>query len=156
MAEWSLPLPALAEKIGKRLEDVVRTTTVLMFQRVVTRSPVDTGRFRANWNVSYGAPDVTVTGNTDPGGAAKSQSVQSAVLGLPVGGTVYLCNTLPYAVVLEYGLYPDPPKMGSRKRGEDGPAVHVQGGFSMQAPAGMVRVTAQEFKDAVERAVNRE
>ena len=70
---------------------------------------------------------------------------------MPIGGIVYLTNSLPYAMVLEYGLYPDPPKFGSKKRGEDGVAVHVQGGYSMQAPNGMVRVTAREFSDAVRR-----
>lgn len=155
MAEWSVPLDRLAEKIGKRIDDVVRTSTVLLFQRVVMRSPVDTGRFRANWNVSYGQPDRTTSGSTEPSESAKSASVQAAVLPLPVGGTVYLCNSLPYAGVLEYGLYPNPPKMGSRKRGEDGPTVHVIGGYSMQAPSGMVRVSALEFKQAVEEAVRR-
>jgi hypothetical protein len=56
--------------------------------------------------------------------------------------------------VLEYGGFPNPPKFGSWKRGEAGPAAHVTGGFSMQAPQGMVRITAREFAAEVQRRVN--
>lgn len=132
-----------------RIEEVVRASTLLIFQRVVLRSPVDTGRFRANWLPSYGAINTTSTAATDPTGAGTQATVRNAVLSFPVGGVVYLCNSLPYAMVLEYGLYPNPPKMGSRKRGEDGVAVHTRGGYSMQAPQGMVRITAAEFRNAV-------
>ena len=153
MAEWTIPLDELAVKIGQDLERVVRTTAILLFQRVVLRSPVDTGRFRANWNVSYNVVDRSISANTDPSGSAKSTAVQSAVLSFPVGGIFYLTNSLPYAGVLEYGGYPNPPLYGSKKRGEDGPTIHVINGYSMQAPNGMVRVTVQEFQDAVRRAI---
>lgn len=156
MAEWSLPLDQLAAKIGKDIGQVVRGTAILMFQRVVMRSPVDTGRFRANWNVSYGQINTTTTGNTDQSGSGKSSEIASAVLSMPIGGVFYLANSLPYAGVLEYGGYPNPPLYGSKKRGEDGPTIHVINGYSMQAPNGMVRVTAQEFSDAVARAVKGE
>jgi hypothetical protein len=41
---------------------------------------------------------------------------------------------------LEYGGYPNPPKSGSGK---------TAGGYSIQAPAGMVRVSAAEFGEIV-------
>lgn len=153
MAEWTIPLDVLAAKIEQDLERVVRTTAILLFQRIVMRSPVDTGRFRANWNVSYNTIDRSTNANTDESGGAKSTEVQSAVLSFPVGGIFYLTNSLPYAGVLEYGGYPNPPLYGSQKRGEDGPTIHVINGYSMQAPNGMVRVTVQEFQDAVRRAI---
>lgn len=153
MATWSIPLDKLAKKQGKKIEDVVRGVTILAFQRVVLRSPVDTGRFRANWNVAYGSYDSSTSASLDPEGKAKSDSVSSGVLSFPVGGIVYLTNSLPYAGALEYGLYPNPPIRGSKKRGEDGYAIHVIGGYSMQAPQGMVRITAREFADAVRAAV---
>lgn len=150
MAGWSIPLEKLAAKVQLDIETVARKATLQVFAAVVKKSPVDTGRFRANWNVSYGTPDTAVTSSTQTARAdAEVQKVQS----LPVGGVVYLSNSLPYAQVLEYGGYPNPPKKGSHKRGEDGYATHVRGGFSMQAPQGMVRISALEFNDFVQKAI---
>ena len=50
MSTWSVPLDRLAEKMGLEVETVVRKVTSDMFGAVVRKSPVDTGRFRANWN----------------------------------------------------------------------------------------------------------
>jgi len=119
-ARWSIPLDKLAEQQKERLHLVVRKITFEAFRRVVQRSPVDTGRFRANWNVSYGAPDYTTTLSTEQG---RGTAEAGKALTLPVGGVVYLSNGLPYAERLEYG-------------------------WSKQAPAGMVRVTVAEF-DAI-------
>lgn len=151
MAQWSIPFDQLAAKAKADIHDVVRMVALELFTRVVLRSPVDTGRFRANWEISYGTFGSSTSNSVDPSGAAKLAELKGALLSMPIGGIVYLTNSLPYAMVLEYGLYPDPPKFGSKKRGEDGVAVHVQGGYSMQAPNGMVRVTAREFSDAVRR-----
>jgi hypothetical protein len=56
-------------------------------------------------------------------------------------GSVFIVNNLPYIAVLEYGGYPNPPS----------DPVHGKtiGGYSKQAPQGMVRVTAVELKPLV-------
>lgn len=141
MAGFSIPLAQLAAKVKLDLATVTRKSTLEVFSAVVKKSPVDTGRFRANWNVSAGAVDTSTTTSTNQGRAA--QEVAKA-LELPVGGVVFLANSLPYARVLEYGEYPDPPKGGKGK---------TKGGFSRQAPAGMVRLTAMEFNDYVQKAI---
>lgn len=141
MAGFSVPLAKLAEKMTLDLEAVVRKSTLEVFRGVVLKAPVDTGRFRANWNVSYGAVNMTTSESTNQGRA--DAEVQKA-LTLPVGGIVYLANSLPYARTLEYGLYPNPPK---------NPTGKTVGGFSKQAPAGMVRITAMEFDEYVRKAI---
>lgn len=140
---WSIPLDKLAEKTQKDLETTARIATVSLYSAVVFRSAVDKGRFRANWNVSYGAPDTTVTESTDKTRA--DREVQK-VMTLPVGGITYLSNSLPYALVLENGGYPNPPKSGTGK---------TSGGYSIQAPQGMVRISALEFNDYVKRAIGK-
>jgi hypothetical protein len=91
----------------------------------VLRSPIDTGRFRANWNVSFGAPDYTTTLSTAEG---RGLSEADKALRLPVGGVVYLSNGLPYARRLEHG-------------------------WSRQAPTGMVRLSVVKFGEFVRQAV---
>lgn len=141
MAGFSIPLAQLAAKIQGDLETVVRKSTAQVFGAVTLKSPVDTGRFRANWNVSYAAVDTTVTSSTNQ---ARAQAEVDKALALPVGGVVYLANSLPYARTLEYGGYPNPPKGGNGK---------TIGGYSKQAPAGMVRTSALEFDDYVKRVI---
>jgi hypothetical protein len=46
--------------------------------------------------------------------------------------------------VIEYGQYPNPPKGGAGK---------TSGGYSTQAPAGMVRVTVMEYEKYLREAV---
>lgn len=140
---WSIPLDQLAAKVQLDLETVARKSTLDVFKAVVLKSPVDTGRFRANWNVSQGAPDTTVTDSTDKG---RAQAEVSKALTLPVGGVTYMSNSLPYAVVLEYGLYPNPPKT---------PTGKTVGGYSTQAPQGMVRLSALEYNDYVQKAIRK-
>ena len=125
MTQFSIPLQRLADKARLDLQTVARKATLDVFRAAVLRSPVDTGRFRANWNVSYGAPSyVTTFVAVESRGAAQAE----LALTLPVGGVVYLANGLPYARRLEYG-------------------------YSNQAPAGMVRLAAQEFAAYVDKAV---
>ena len=121
---WSIPLDRLAKKAGANIELVARKSTADLFAAVVRRSPVDTGRFRANWNVSYGSADYTTSDSTDQ---VRGTTQALKALTLPVGGVTYLANGLPYARRLEYG-------------------------YSAQAPGGMVRLAAAEFADYVREA----
>lgn len=102
---------------------------------IVLKTPVDTGRARANWFPSLDAPSGNVTTKTDLSGSGAIASARP--LAEQASGRVfYLTNNLPYIRHLEYGLYGAPP--GSA----NGPKTI--GGFSKQAPAGMVRVTINE------------
>jgi hypothetical protein len=125
VARWTIPIVALAEKAKADVHTVVRRSTLELFRSVVLASPVDTGRFRANWNVSFGTPDASTTAST---AATRATEELGKVPALPVGGITYLMNGLPYARELEYG-------------------------HSRQAPAGMVRIAAVRFDDMVRKAV---
>lgn len=87
------------------------------------------GRFRGNWTVSIGAPSTTATDDIDPQGKQTIEKGSSALAGFTPGLPIYIMNSLPYAVRLEYE------------------------GWSKQAPAGMVRVSVAEFQQVVGEAV---
>lgn len=124
MSSWSVPIDALAKRTKARVEDVARSATHRLFRSVVLRSPIDTGRFRANWNVSFGAPDYTTTPSTDE---SRGLTEVGKALRMPVGGVVYLSNGLPYGRRLEHG-------------------------WSRQAPSGMVRLSVVKFGEFVRQA----
>ena len=124
-ARWSQDLAALAAKTGLRMDTVIRKATYDLFSSAVRMSPVDTGRLRANWNVSYGTPDASESASTNTGRGA---SEAAKALTLPVGGVVYLTNGLPYARRLEYG-------------------------WSKQAPYGMIRYSVLQYRRFLLQAI---
>lgn len=146
MARWSIPIEKLADKMKLDVESAVRWVAFDLFSRIVTRSPVDTGRFRANWNVSYNQIDTTTTDATEKAPGPVYAAIMQKLKAMPVGGVYYFTNSLPYANVLEYGLYPNPPKRSTGKS---------EGGFSKQAPHGVVRVSIAEFESAAGAVVRR-
>lgn len=97
-------------------------------RRVIQKSPVDTGRFKGNWNVGLGATDGVTTEITDPSGAAALASGLGKIQNASRGTSVHVSNSLPYAQKLEEG-------------------------YSKQAPTGMVALTAQELKNEFKRIV---
>ena len=66
MTTFALDLSKAIEKAKEQAELIIKKTTIQLFSGVIEKSPVDTGRFRANWNVSFGAFNVTTSEETDP------------------------------------------------------------------------------------------
>lgn len=108
--DFGVDLMRAAEFLGveSAREAAVEIATTLD-RKIVEKTPVDTGRARANWFVAEGAPRLDTTEGTVP-------SSRPALTGESV---IYITNSLPYIVPLEYG-------------------------HSEQAPAGMVRVAIAE------------
>ena len=110
-----------ATKTERKMDLAVRKIALELFSRVILKSPVDTGRFRANWQVSIGSvPDGTLE-LTDASGTATISKATARTAGVKAGDVIFLVNNLPYAQRLEDG-------------------------YSGQAPAGMVGLTVQEFQ----------
>lgn len=72
-----------------------RGTALSMFSKIVSRTPVDTGRARSNWQSSLNTPSLGI----DPTGEGYSATVASAKL----GDSIFFINNLPYIRVLEDG-----------------------------------------------------
>lgn len=114
---------ALIAKIRDRADQLVRAVALEAHGRLMRKTPVDTGRARANWNVQVGGPDRS----NDPSKSesdvpATEQAGRSEILGeFEAGRSVFLTNSLPYIPVLEDG-------------------------HSDQAPNGMIKVTAKELE----------
>lgn len=115
-----------AEKLNQRMDKLVRGTLIGMTSKIIERSPVDTGRFRANWQLSIGHPAVTEVSGNDKSGARAKRNAAQTINSTKVGRIFYLTNNLPYAEMLEYG-------------------------WSRQAPFGMVRRTLAEYRKIFER-----
>jgi len=126
---FALNIANFVDKAKAAPTHVVRKVGLDLASRVVMRSPVDTGRFRANWNVAFGRVDTLTTPSTDQSGGKTIERVRVQLNGWVPGQEIYLTNSLPYAIPLEYG--------------------HSKS----QAPQGMVRLTVAEFQTFVNAAV---
>lgn len=138
MGTFALDVRAFVEKTKKNNETVMRQVSLKLFSAIIKASPVDTGRFRMNWQAASGGNTaVGVRNAIDPSGSKAIYQMTSVVTRDPNWYEFTLANNLPYANVIEYGGYPG-----------DGP--NTVGGFSKQAPQGVVRVNVLRFQQLID------
>ena len=121
-----------AIEVDKDNEQKMRGTAISLFAEIAKMSPVDTGRFRANWFVSGSRSSDEKTDKT----SFDSGKITTDVMAIRDWSVFHLTNNLPYSHVLEFGGYPNPAATGTK----------TENGFSEQAPDGMVRVTIARHK----------
>ncbi len=117
-------LKGLIDKAHGDVDRAVRQSVVLATQSLVLKSPVDTGRFRANWVMGVGAINRATSPALDKSGGVAISRIAEQMQTQPEGAVFYITNSLPYAKALEYG-------------------------HSDQAPAGMVRLTVVELPNLI-------
>lgn len=139
--DFQADVKAWAEKVRAKADANVRAITVALFSSVIQSTPVDSGRARGNWQTTVDVPASGTVERDDPSGAKAVADITKNMGG--AGKVTYLTNNLPYIDVLEYGLYPDPAKHGTK----------TKDGFSKQAPQGMVRVNMARIQEIAKRAL---
>lgn len=125
MSGFTLDIKNFVEKAKKNPETVARQVSFKLFSAVIKASPVDTGRFRMNWQTAGAVAPNGVIDGTDKGGAAAIGDAASYIFAASDWNEFTLTNNLPYAERLEYG-------------------------WSNQAPQGMVRVNVARFNTLLE------
>jgi hypothetical protein len=141
MGEFALAISKFAAKAEANADKVVANVVLEVRNRLVLRSPVDTGRFRSNWFISEGQRASGTTSATTPDAEQGIATLEKAA-----GKLFFIQNNLPYGPTLEYGGYPNPPKSKTGKTID---------GFSTQAPAGMVGLTVLEFASITDAEVQK-
>lgn len=118
---FSADISRFISKTEKSIETGVRKISLELFSKVILKSPVDTGRFRANWYASINMPSSMVTTMVDKTGTDSIRKAGSVAQSYKIGdAAIYLTNNLPYAHRLETG-------------------------YSGQAPQGMARLSVMEI-----------
>lgn len=138
MTAFAVQLQAFADKTNKRADALVGGVIADIARALDARSPVGDpsywqhpapkdyapGRFRGNWQLGVNFAPEGETGRIDPTGAETVDAIISAIPEHPAGTLAYLVNNVPYARPIEDG-------------------------YSRQAPAGVVGLTAVEFQSRV-------
>lgn len=123
MDKFAADLAKFAENTKRSLDDTCRAVAIKWFSSTVKSTPIDTGRLAGNWQVTVGAPNLTISGRIDPSKGQVIGDIVRVVGG--VGKVNYLTNNLPYAQRIEYGNY------------------------STQAPQGMVRINFSRIQQII-------
>ena len=137
-----------ANETNANLEAVVMQTGLKMVDSLLNKSPVDTGRFRGGWICTSSRPS-QIRGKSIKKRrpqTIKNEAITKLSDAIGKQTSFYIVNNLPYASVLEYGLYPKNVKRGTWDRKKKRYEIRSANGYSKQAPAGMVRITKKEFK----------
>ncbi|MGL5968484.1 MAG: HK97 gp10 family phage protein [Kluyvera sp.] len=124
MSKFTLDIQAFVAKAKKNPETVMRSVSLKLFSAIIKASPVDTGRFRGNWQTTGVTPATGLIAGVDPTGNKAVNSAATFITNAPGWDTFTLTNNLPYAERLEYG-------------------------WSKQAPTGIVRVNVIRFQQLI-------
>lgn len=126
MSKFTLDIQAFVAKAKKNPETVMRAVSLKLFSAIIKSSPVDTGRFRGNWQTAGATPATGFIAGVDPTGNKAFNSAATYITNSPNWYEFTLTNNLPYAQRLEYG-------------------------WSKQAPQGIVRINVTRFNTLLEQ-----
>jgi len=125
---FSAQLGQFAEQTKEKMDIVFQDIVIEIGESVIRLSPVDTGRFKGNWQMTIDQPSNKSLINYDKDGAQTIAQLVNDANRLEAGQKAFIVNNLRYAIPLEFG-------------------------HSQQAPSGMVRVTLARFQQIVAEAV---
>lgn len=125
MGSFSAQVAQFAEQAMAKADKAVRVIALQTLIRVQSKTPVDSGALRRSWTVALNGFPSSYNGD------------QTIINQIKFGDVIVIATNKPYAPMLEYGLYPNPPKK---------PTGKTKNGYSVQAPKGMVRITVQEVQ----------
>jgi hypothetical protein len=116
---WEQDLDRAYDEAMKRVAQTIRAVAIVVDQKLVETTPVDTGRARANWQVSLNEPlssQVPWSDETRKESSfipPRSETALKAAAGFKIDDTIFITNNLPYI-------------------------RRLNDGYSKQAPAGFV------------------
>ena len=117
---------------------------------MVSRTPVhfkDGGRLKNNWFLTAGQPSTKTRGGSANGSGSLAELGKMPTYVLDK--KIYFTNNLPYANTVEYGGYPNPVETGTWT-GSKYQKLST-GGYSRQAPNGMVRVNIKKIEARIKK-----
>lgn len=114
------------------MTQVFKDVVIEVGESVVTLSPVLTGRFKGNWQLSVNAPISNSLNIFDQAGSGTLAKLITGSESLQIGDVAYIVNNILYGYEIEVGGWP-----------------------SGKEPYMPVRITEAKFKDIVDAAIAR-
>lgn len=104
-AAFASRIGSIASNVPKRADIAVKKAALAAVSAVITATPVDTGRARANWIVSMDVSSESVrdTLGTDPSAAIADAVAKIATYNGNINRSIHITNNLPYIGRLNEG-----------------------------------------------------
>ena len=87
----------------ERADAVVRGALITLTTKIILRSPVDTGMFRGNWQITQGSPPAYPVNTPDKVGSVTIDRAKEAIPHDAAGLVYYIANNVHYGIYLERG-----------------------------------------------------
>lgn len=131
MADFMDVIHKWCDQTENTLDEVLQTIVIKIGTSLVRLSPVDTGRFKGNWQLTIDSRAESSLNRFDKEGGATLTEITKKANTFTAGQIAYIQNHVLYGYDLEYGS-------------------------SAQArnPDGMLRITAARFSQIVDEAVS--
>lgn len=120
MGDFSLSMDKLLDGYTGNVEKIVKKTVFDLTSSIIKDTPVDSGRARANWQVSFNNSVGDISNNLDKSGSEAISKASTQINSNKIPYVYWIQNNLPYIQRLEYG-------------------------WSKQSPTGMVRINILRF-----------
>lgn len=117
--QFEIDLERFGEKAIRNARTIIRKIGYDIFIRIVQRTPVDTGRAKANNQIALNDLPMQSVMSFDRTGAGTISEGERNLASFDLGDTIFIYNNLVYIIRLEYG-------------------------HSNQAPSGMFRLSVEE------------
>ena len=124
---FALDISKFINKTHSNVDLVTRKIVFDVMRSVIKKSPVDTGRFKGNWQYGTGSMPSGTLDTINKDDASVTAKLHAKVPKEASGKMHYIVNNLPYSIALEDG-------------------------WSSQAPSGMVGLTISEYQGIVRLA----
>jgi len=131
-------------KANKNMDEVRTLAVLQLFNNITDDTPLWVegsplrGQVKWNWRLSIGSFPTNVLKGTDITGKQTKDRAYAQLRKYSGSEDIYISNSHPAIMSLEYGRYPSPSKSG-----------RTVGGFSTQAPAGIARVNVLAWNTIV-------
>jgi hypothetical protein len=126
MGDFARDISKFCRDTETTLELACKKVVFDLYRRVLRRSPVDTGRFRANNQIALNSMPSSTIIEFDKDGNAVLREGKTVLQSFKLGDTAFIYNNVAYALALEYG-------------------------HSKQAPSGVYRISLQEIMSHFEQ-----
>lgn len=140
-------------KANKNMQQVKTLAVFQLFSNLTDDTPLWVegskirGQVKWNWLISIGTPNIRALKGTDVSGKKTKDRAYQQLMKAVGHEDIYISNSHPAILLLEYGGYPSPSKSG-----------RTVGGFSTQAPNGIARKNVMQWNEivpSVAKIVNR-
>ena len=101
--QFAVDLDRYSKILGITRVRMYRKLTVDLWNNIVMRTPVDTGRARASWNVAVGSPDPSVPPELEEGETYADPTLPGLANSLDADQMIYITSNLDYIQALEDG-----------------------------------------------------